>query len=366
MGSVVQGALSAIDIALWDIKGKRLGVPIHDLLGGRTRDRARCYMHVAGDTADDLAPDARAKVDASFRGRPLRSVRAGVLPLRQLLSVGGRGGALDGWARCAMRSARTSTSVWRSIAAWRLRSPSRSAAGWSGSARILLRRPDAAGQPRGDGRGARALQPADRDRRAVHDHLRVPAGAGGGRRRLRASGPVSVRGDVGMQAGWRQGRGPTREGDPAQPAQHRCLRAARRLHPELRAAGEHRRVRAAEERPADRPLVLETATCWCRTGAASASSCTTPRSPAIGWRTRCSPPRSATTDRCATLMCPSLCRSTRRPPYQITSRKRSLRPHFSIGTSFHFPSLLLRELLSRSRHETATGHDIRSLPWSFR
>src|SRR5215475_5694508 len=35
MGAVVQGALSAIDIALWDIKGKRLGVPIHDLMGGR-------------------------------------------------------------------------------------------------------------------------------------------------------------------------------------------------------------------------------------------------------------------------------------------------------------------------------------------
>ena len=66
MGSVVQGALSAIDIALWDIKGKRLGVPIHDLLGGSTRDRVRCYMHVAGDTIDDLAADARAKVDAGF------------------------------------------------------------------------------------------------------------------------------------------------------------------------------------------------------------------------------------------------------------------------------------------------------------
>jgi galactonate dehydratase len=63
---VVQGALSAIDIALWDIKGKRLGVPIHDLLGGSTRDRVRCYMHVAGDTIDDLAADARAKVDAGF------------------------------------------------------------------------------------------------------------------------------------------------------------------------------------------------------------------------------------------------------------------------------------------------------------
>ena len=39
-------ALSAIDIALWDIKGKRLGVPIYELLSGKTRDKVRCYMHV--------------------------------------------------------------------------------------------------------------------------------------------------------------------------------------------------------------------------------------------------------------------------------------------------------------------------------
>ena len=62
MGSVVQGALSAIDIALWDMKGKRLGVPIYDLMGGKTRDRVRCYMHVGGSTGEELAEDAlRAK-----------------------------------------------------------------------------------------------------------------------------------------------------------------------------------------------------------------------------------------------------------------------------------------------------------------
>jgi galactonate dehydratase len=58
MGSVVQGALSAIDIALWDIKGKRLEEPIYDLMGGKTRDKLRCYMHVGGDTTDDLVASA--------------------------------------------------------------------------------------------------------------------------------------------------------------------------------------------------------------------------------------------------------------------------------------------------------------------
>ena len=66
MGSVVQGALSAIDIALWDIKGKRLDVPVYDLMGGRTRDRVRCYMHVGGDTADQLVADALDKRGQGF------------------------------------------------------------------------------------------------------------------------------------------------------------------------------------------------------------------------------------------------------------------------------------------------------------
>ena len=70
MGSVVQGALSAIDIALWDIKGKRLEVPVYDLMGGKTRDRVRCYMHVNppdhNDTAEGLAKDAAKVVREGF------------------------------------------------------------------------------------------------------------------------------------------------------------------------------------------------------------------------------------------------------------------------------------------------------------
>ena len=66
MGSVVQGALSAIDIALWDIKGKRLDVPIYDLMGGKTRDKVRCYMHVGGTTKDDLVASAIAVAAEGF------------------------------------------------------------------------------------------------------------------------------------------------------------------------------------------------------------------------------------------------------------------------------------------------------------
>src|SRR5437016_12177323 len=42
-GIVSSTALSAIDQALWDIKGKKLGAPVHELLGGKVRDKVRCY-----------------------------------------------------------------------------------------------------------------------------------------------------------------------------------------------------------------------------------------------------------------------------------------------------------------------------------
>lgn len=49
---VLTSAMSAIDIALWDIRGKALGVPIYDLLGGRVRDKVVCYPHNRGHALD--------------------------------------------------------------------------------------------------------------------------------------------------------------------------------------------------------------------------------------------------------------------------------------------------------------------------
>ncbi len=53
-GAAIMGALSAIDIALWDIAGKHFGVPCYQLLGGKVRDKARVYYHVKGDTKEKL------------------------------------------------------------------------------------------------------------------------------------------------------------------------------------------------------------------------------------------------------------------------------------------------------------------------
>ncbi|HMO56667.1 MAG TPA: galactonate dehydratase [Roseiflexaceae bacterium] len=62
LGVIGLSALSGIDQALWDIKGKELGRPVYELLGGRVRDTVRMYTHVGGDTAEALARDAQEKV----------------------------------------------------------------------------------------------------------------------------------------------------------------------------------------------------------------------------------------------------------------------------------------------------------------
>jgi galactonate dehydratase len=54
-GSVFMSALSAVDIALWDIKGKALGVPVYELLGGKCRDKVRSYEAVFRFQASDMA-----------------------------------------------------------------------------------------------------------------------------------------------------------------------------------------------------------------------------------------------------------------------------------------------------------------------
>lgn len=51
---VVSSAISAIDIALWDLDAKALGIPVYDLLGGRVRDKVVCYPHNTGATIPAL------------------------------------------------------------------------------------------------------------------------------------------------------------------------------------------------------------------------------------------------------------------------------------------------------------------------
>jgi L-alanine-DL-glutamate epimerase-like enolase superfamily enzyme len=59
-------AIGAIDLALWDIKGKALGVPVYELLGGLSRDHVECYS-TGYPSQGDLRSTARACVQAGFR-----------------------------------------------------------------------------------------------------------------------------------------------------------------------------------------------------------------------------------------------------------------------------------------------------------
>lgn len=65
-GPVLSSALSGIEQALWDILGKWAGLPVHQLLGGKTRDRIRMYGWLRGESAEEHAASAREGVAAGF------------------------------------------------------------------------------------------------------------------------------------------------------------------------------------------------------------------------------------------------------------------------------------------------------------
>ncbi|HEV8635102.1 MAG TPA: galactonate dehydratase [Chloroflexota bacterium] len=65
-GPVLLSAISGIDIALWDLKGRRLGAPLYDLLGGKTRERVRVYTHVDGATDEECCQRALAAVERGY------------------------------------------------------------------------------------------------------------------------------------------------------------------------------------------------------------------------------------------------------------------------------------------------------------
>lgn len=65
-GPILMSAIAGIDQALWDIKGKRLGVPVYELLGGAVRDKMKIYCWVGGDKPEGVAAAAEEKVEAGY------------------------------------------------------------------------------------------------------------------------------------------------------------------------------------------------------------------------------------------------------------------------------------------------------------
>ncbi|GAA2177041.1 galactonate dehydratase [Arthrobacter parietis] len=84
-GAILASAVAGLDQALWDIHGKSLGVPVHQLLGGHVRDRIRMYGWIGGDEPAEIADAVEAqlsvgltavKMNASGRMKALGSVAA--------------------------------------------------------------------------------------------------------------------------------------------------------------------------------------------------------------------------------------------------------------------------------------------------
>jgi mannonate dehydratase len=66
-GPVLNNALSGIDEALWDIKGKRANMPVYQLLGGKVRFAVPCYTHASGRTNEEVIASVQKFMDQGFR-----------------------------------------------------------------------------------------------------------------------------------------------------------------------------------------------------------------------------------------------------------------------------------------------------------
>ena len=66
MGGALSAAMSAMDIALWDILGKSVGLPVYQLLGGKCRDKVRIFENIGGNTAAEVGEHARLRVSEGF------------------------------------------------------------------------------------------------------------------------------------------------------------------------------------------------------------------------------------------------------------------------------------------------------------
>ncbi len=75
-GPILMSAISGIDQALWDIKGKALGVPVHQLLGGPVRHKMKMYCWIGGDNPNVVLQQAHEKVRAGFKAVKMNATGA--------------------------------------------------------------------------------------------------------------------------------------------------------------------------------------------------------------------------------------------------------------------------------------------------
>ena len=260
-GAGINGAISAIDIALWDITGKWLGVPIYQLLGGKVRDKARVYAHCKGRTGDKLVarathlkaegytalgcmnPFLDEGFDSPWFLSHAEKMQQGADNVRRVREAVGLGVDLCIEIHCRMTPTETLT-------LGRLLEPS--------LPMFLWKRP-ASRQPGRHGVARRHHPNPDRDRRALRDAAAVPGPDDAARCGIPATLHNSLRRHHRRQEEDRRDGGGTRHADripqPTVAGEPGRLPATRRLHPEFRDPGisirqrRHRRCR----RPARKP-----------------------------------------------------------------------------------------------------------------
>ena len=66
-GPVTMAAIGSIDIALWDIKGKIAGLPVYQLLGGKSRNKIKVYAHANGESIDDTLDNLGKLIEQGFK-----------------------------------------------------------------------------------------------------------------------------------------------------------------------------------------------------------------------------------------------------------------------------------------------------------
>src|SRR6202041_2028750 len=83
-GPVTMTAIAAVDVALWDIKGKALGTPVYNLLGGRSREGVLVYSHANGIDTESALEDVARHIDQGFKAV---RVQSGIPGLRSTYGI---------------------------------------------------------------------------------------------------------------------------------------------------------------------------------------------------------------------------------------------------------------------------------------
>src|SRR6202167_1437756 len=73
-GPVTMAAIAAVDMALWDIKGKELNTPVWNLLGGRCRDGVMTYAHASARSVDEVIGHLEALLRVGYRAVRVQSL----------------------------------------------------------------------------------------------------------------------------------------------------------------------------------------------------------------------------------------------------------------------------------------------------